>query len=238
MLSEGDAGSGLSRSMPVERDPSDSEMFAALGRLLSPDSFVVDVGANEGQFIHELRRVVPVRAVCLEPGSDAFRRLHRSVDDIDGIQALNIAASPISASAEFFISSSDVGSSLLRPVPGQRSNWAQTVQVENVRTARLDELMQSEAWPHIDLLKVDTQGSDFDVLESAGERLAGDSIGAVLVEVNFHEFYVGQQPFSRICRLMESRNYFLGELFRRYNRHGWLWYADALFLPRTPRFAT
>ena len=220
------------------QDPADAEMLAALARVLNPGAFIVDVGANEGQFIHALRSTVAIRAACLEPGANAFSRLRRSLEGVEGIEALNVAASATTAHADFFISSSDVGSSLLRPVAGQHSAWARTVAVERVRAVRLDELAETQQWPSIDLLKVDTQGSDLDVLTSAGSRLNGSSIGAVLVEVNFHNLYEGQESFGSICDHMESRGYFLAELFRRYNRLGWLWYADALFLPRTTRFAT
>lgn len=226
------------KSNEVGQDPADVEMFAALARVLDSGAFVVDVGANEGQFIHALRRTVAIRAACLEPGADAFSRLRKSLVGIEGIEALNLAASATTSTSDFFISRSDIGSSLLRPVPGQVSRWAQTVAVECVQAFRLDELAEAKQWQRIDLLKVDTQGSDLDVLASAGSKLDGTTIGAALVEVNFHQLYEGQASFGAICNLMEGKGYFLAELFRRYNRLGWLWYADALFLPRTSRFAT
>ena len=197
----------------------------------------MDIGANEGQFITELSKITEVEALCVEPGTDAYQRLKQHSRSLPGVEAVQLAIAETTGPQVFYESESDVGSSLIRPIPGQDSSWARTVGTTKVATARLDKVISDWGRP-LDLLKVDTQGTDLRVLRSAGELLAPDSIGAVLTEVNLHPMYEHQDSFADILGELEAHGFFLAELFRYYNRLGWLWYADALFLPRTAQYAT
>lgn len=217
---------------------SESELFRSLGKLLAPGAFVVDVGANEGQFALRLDSEVSVRAFCIEPGSSAATRLNAAISPHDDWKLLRAAVTDVAGDASFFVSQSDIGSSLLRPLAGQTSRWAQTVGVETVPTVRLDDLAESEGWSRIDLLKVDTQGADLSVLQSAGVLLNASFVGGVLIEANFHKMYEQQASFGDIYNYLIERGFFLAELFRYYNQHDWLWYGDALFLPNLPQYST
>jgi len=197
----------------------------------------MDIGANEGQFITELSKITEVEALCVELGTDAFQRLKQHIRSLPGVEAVQLAIAETTGPQVFYESESDVGSSLIRPIPGQDSSWACTVGTTKVTTARLDEVI-SEWGRTLDLLKVDTQGTDLRVLRSGGASHAPDTIAAVLVEINLHPIYEHQDSFAEVLGELESHGYFLAELFRYYNRLGWLWYADALFLPRTAQYAT
>lgn len=218
---------------------SEVELWAALERLLpkSRRARVMDIGANEGQFITELSKIVEVEALCVEPGNDAYQRLKLNISSLPGVEAVQLAIAETAGQQDFYESESGVGSSLIRPIAGQQSSWARTVGTTKVATARLDGVM-SDWGQTLDLLKVDTQGTDLRVLRSAGERLSPDSVAAVLVAVNLHPIYEHQDSFAGVLAELEPRGYFLAELFRYYNRLGWLWYADALFLPQTAQYAT
>lgn len=218
---------------------SEQELWMSLERILASTGtkYVVDVGANEGQFILKVGEIASISALCVEPGPDAFLRLIDNVGQMANIKAIQVAVAEEGGDRAFFLSESDVGSSLLRPVADPASQWARTIATSVVRTERLDVLLGPDE-TMVDLLKVDTQGTDLGVLRSAGGLLVPARIRAVLVEVNFHSLYEHQDSFSDIISFMDSRGYFLAEIFRYYNRLNWLWYADALFLPRSPEYAT
>lgn len=224
----------------VDRDTaSEVELSVALRRLLGTktEPFVVDVGANDGAFILGLDEVVPVKGLCIEPGPEAFARLVLRLKTKPKLRTLRAAVAEHEGEATFHISESDVGSSLLRPVADQSSRWAQTVSQITVPTVRLESLLKSVEH-FVDLLKIDTQGTDLSVLLSAGPLLKPTCVGAVLVEVNFHRIYEGQDSFADVYRVLTEGGYFLAELFRYYNRKEWLWYADALFLPASEQYIT
>lgn len=215
------------------------ELRNALHRLLhaNPDPFVVDVGANDGDFIIGLTESLPISGLSIEPGPNAFSRLLQRLEPWPKIRAVCVAIADEEGSALLNVAESDVGSSLLTPMADPSSRWARTESQITVPTTRLDCLLEGEHRV-VSLLKVDAEGTDLSVLMSAGSMLEPGQVGAVLVEVKFHQFYKGQDSFSDVLKLMDERGYFLAELFRYYNRKGWLWYADALFLPRSEAYAT
>lgn len=151
-----------------------------------------------------------------------------------------MAVSDVSGEAEFFVSEEDVGSSLLAPLANQTSQWLTPSSrgAISVQTTRLDDWLVSRDLSHVELLKSDAQGFDGKVIESAGKFLSPDSIRAVLVELNFHGFYEGQDSFYGIIETLCKKGYFLAGMFRHYNRAGWHWWADALFLPDQAPFST
>jgi hypothetical protein len=131
-----------------------------------------------------------------------------------------------------------LGSSLLPAVPGQDSTWLHETNQIEVPTTRLDTFIESRGLSYISLLKTDAEGKDLTVLESAGKYLEPKFIQALLVEVSFHQFHVGQEPYWKILELAASRGYFLAGFYPHFNRKEWLWWADILFLPNTEKFST
>lgn len=74
--------------------------------------------------------------------------------------------------ATFFVTSGNEGSSLLEPLPNQPSKWLTVDKQVTVETIRLDDFLRQNnlATPGaVGLLKSDAQGSDHDVLLSAGD---------------------------------------------------------------------
>jgi hypothetical protein len=82
----------------------------------------------------------------------------------------------------------------------------------------------------IDLLKSDAQGADLDVLRSAGEFLIPEKIRSVLVEINFANFYHGQNPYYDVLALLDRSGYKPARFYPYRAHDGWLWWADALFI--------
>ena len=198
----------------------------------------MDVGANRGELLDVLSSLTVARYIGIEPGLAAFEGLEDRCRDLVAHRLINAAVSTVDGEALFFESQSDVGSSLARPLPGQESDWATTVAEHVVETRRLDTICLEAGISHVDLLKVDAQGTDLDVLDSLGSRLRPENVTCIIVEMAYHPQYDNQSHPDEILRLMRSSGYFLADDFPYPNRHGWRWYADGLFLPRDARFAT
>lgn len=90
---------------------------------------------------------------------------------------------------------------------------------------------------HPDVMKVDTQGTELDVLRGAGSLL--DDTLAVEIEVEFIEEYVGQAVFSDVDTFMRGHGFTLRGIRRTYLRNkaesghpygGQLVHGDALYL--------
>lgn len=219
-------------------DAADAERAQALSRILTVDSIVLDVGANRGQFARQLLAAVPCTVVCFEPVQAAFDDLVAVAREVPGIRPVRLGVAETTGEVDFFVQESDLGSSLLEPVPDQSSRWATAAERQRVPVTRLDDYLDAEGPAFVDLLKTDCQGADAQVLRSGGRHLNPDRIGALLVELNFHAFYQGQDSVSDVLDVATEHGYFLAGFFRHVNREGWLWWADALFLPNRAPFST
>jgi FkbM family methyltransferase len=207
-----------------------------LRRVLDEQSVIIDVGANRGQFAQEILGISPVRRIySFEPVSAASNELEALAVLHPEIVPIRKAVSTENGSASFFVTASDVGSSLLQPLPGQPSKWLTLEQEVKVETQRLDDFICNDLpdeFRQIALLKSDAQGSDLDVLRSAGEYLNPAHIRAVLVEINFSAFYQGQQLYHEIFALLEKAGYRMAWMYPHRAHDEWLWWADVLFIGR------
>jgi len=203
-------------------------------RILGPSSIVLDVGANRGQFVEELLEATTISKIyCFEPVPDAFEHLMLLSEADPRIVPVQAAISTNQSKIPFFVTKSDVGSSMLRPIPGQPSQWLtleQEIMVDGIRLDRFIRMEIKDDSLTIDLLKTDSQGADKAVLESAGDELVPNRIRAVLVEINFAEFYAGQDRYPEILDLLDRRGYRPARIYPHRAHDDWLWWADILFI--------
>lgn len=202
-------------------------------RILDTESVVIDVGANRGQFAEEILTIVPVRTIySFEPVEAPFDDLRKLADKHSQIVPAKKAVSQQTGVAAFFVTASDVGSSLREPLPGQPSQWLTVSQEVSVETTRLDDFIRglNPAVNEIALLKSDAQGSDLDVILSAGEYLRPSFIKSILAEINFSSFYQDQDSYHDIFAALDRAGYRMAWLYPHRAHDEWLWWADVLFV--------
>lgn len=216
----------------------DDERRRDLARILDEQSIVLDVGANRGQFALQILDAVQCRFICFEPVAEAFAGLSEVAATQPLIEPVRLAVAETPGTTSFHVTVGDTGSSLLVPLAGQSSQWATFDHDETVDVVRIDEFMESRGLDHVSLLKTDCQGADGQVIRSAGRYLSPDHIGALLVELNCHAFYEGQESLASMIDLAATSGYFLAGFYRHFNRNDWLWYADGLFLPNRAPYST
>lgn len=88
---------------------------------------------------------------------------------------------------------------------------------ESVNVMPLDTWLKQENIPTVDFLKIDTQGTEGDVLEGARETLA--SVLGLDIEINFAKRYKGQSYFSDIDAMLRTEGFVLFDLQRRYLKY-------------------
>lgn len=206
-------------------------------RLLTPNSAILDVGANRGQFALEVLEVVPdIHIYSFEPVYEAFNDLKILSSKYKQIIPIESAVSLETGKTTFYVTESDVGSSLLEPLPNQPSKWLNLAKKTTVSTTRLDDFIMKEKLDDpeapVNLLKVDAQGADLDVIMSCGKFLNPKSIKAILVEMNFRIFYRSQQLFYDIFAELDRNGYRPAWLYPHRSYDEWLWWADALFISK------
>jgi FkbM family methyltransferase len=141
---------------------------------------IVDCGANIGiatfYFVH---RYSPRQLVAIEPDPTAYGFLTRNVsrNAWNAVELLNVAASDSDGQLEFFF---DPGQAASLTMSGIRERMP--VACEVVQCRRLSSLMPS----HVDLLKLDVEGMEWQVLRDLTETGAISAVDRMAIEYHHH----------------------------------------------------
>jgi FkbM family methyltransferase len=193
-------------------------------------ALVIDVGAADGGTALWLQRHLRgVRVVCFEPHPEMARslksRLHCRSAEVREL-ALGEGVGP----ATLYATRDPLGSSLLRgqQVPaalGQEGGLAEIGEIQ-VRQSTLD--VECADLGPILLLKLDTQGSELQILGAARRTLQKTAF--VLTELSNHRHYQGSCAYHETDTLLRSRGFRLADLTVTYHsyEHGALEF-DALY---------
>jgi FkbM family methyltransferase len=170
-------------------------------------SVVFDIGANDGADFLSLARLHPtVRFVAIEPTPSLAEALRQTAANLSNYTVVQCAVSTSEGQAEFHIIDGQNGglNSLHSPQPYLFEHWAAGEAIENVQvsTKRLDRLAADLGIDHIDVLHVDTQGSDLDALRSAGSLLETVKAGVVEVTQPEHRLYGGTPTPDDVARFL------------------------------------
>jgi FkbM family methyltransferase len=151
-----------------------------LTSLVHPGCVVLDVGANVGVVTLPLARLVgPQGAVhAFEPHPEVRRRLRQNIalNNLSNVHVCESALGPAAATATLHSDATgNEGAGSLAPGPGLRGqNYA--VEVDTLDSYAAD-------LPDVHLLKIDTEGADYGVLEGARDTIERRR-PAVYVEVD------------------------------------------------------
>lgn len=198
---------------------------------------LVDVGASSGSFAAGVLAHCGIRrALLAEPQPRRCRELEARFAGRP-FTIRQCAVSERNGSTGMDILNFDYSSSLLPVLPdvgliGQQLDLRVREHVEvTVRT--LDDLLAEAGWTgEIGLLKIDTQGTELQVLKGAVGSLA--RVRLIWTEVSFRPMYEGSAVFSEIHGFLQQhgfRFHSLQEGFRATDRE--LLQGDALFLGPT-----
>jgi FkbM family methyltransferase len=225
----------------------------------SLDLVVVDVGARRG-FQNKWEGLGPdSKLIGFEPHEPEFRRLVSAARENE--KYINAALYSEPKAVTLFHTRDPSTSSIYPPnretidrfLPGDHS--FDLVGTSSLQASTLDIEMSSMAMTRIDFLKIDTQGSELDILKG-GEQIVSHGTFALEVEVEFQPLYLGQPLFEDVHSYLTDKSFQLMTIAnvsnwaqaRRWRQIGetdgvfgrfrgekpWL-YGDALYFPRIER---
>jgi FkbM family methyltransferase len=134
---------------------------------ISPNSVVVDVGANIGFFTLFALINDASRVLCYEPNSQAFKTLEQNIIENNFQPKVTAIHKAVGAEDGETIS-----------IPIESSPYNQSVKLvaerddslfETVATVSLNEQISEHNIEHVDLLKMDCEGAEFDIFPSLTE---------------------------------------------------------------------
>lgn len=174
---------------------------AAVLRRLS-NATVVDVGANVGYFsLWFLSRFPVARVIAVEPMPNNFALLsrHAAMNPQRRFDLLNCALAAHDGTVTMHFDRRDAFTTGASAV----SHGGGDDPLE-VRTLTLAKLMEQCACAEIDFLKMDCEGSEYEVLYGCGDRIL-DKIGCLSMET-----HVGSNPQHRkepLCDFLRSKGF-------------------------------
>ena len=143
-------------------------------RFLTPESVVLDLGANQGCFSRTMMQRFRCRCIAVEPSPAMFQQ----IEPHPLLQKYNVAIAPCEGTFDFHVSDIPVSSSLgYKP-----EHWLETIPIQ---CRKLDTFITELEVPRIDVLKMDIEGIEIDVLRSCSDQVLR-SVGQITVEFHDH----------------------------------------------------
>lgn len=189
---------------------------APLSQLLDEPIVVVDVGARWGFSSAWDDLGDRYLAIGFEPDAEECERLvevHRQAGTRHRVVPFALGARP--GMATLHVTKQAACSSLYVPSPRAYGRHP-TLEVITPQRSVIVDLTTLDTWcaregvESVDVIKVDTQGSELDVLHGAVATLG--SVRAVEAEVEFNELYEGAPLFGDVDRFLRSHGFVLWKL--------------------------
>jgi len=154
-------------------------------RILRPGATFFDIGANAGLFTMAAGRKLLGTGSAIyafEPCANTFAILKRNehLNQLDGIQAVCLALSEKTGLANLYVNAKlkDGLNSLEDP----SHTDAEVVGRVPVETVTLDNFIEQNCVPRVDVMKVDVEGAELRVFRGARKLLSRDDAPAILYE--------------------------------------------------------
>ena len=193
---------------------------------------IFDLGANRGNVVEQYLSYFPSAIIhAFEPFPDSYNILNERYANNPKVFCLPKAVSSDNAIKEFFVNKNVDTNSLLKPkVTGLSSdNQVSNVATIKVESIILDDYCARENIDHIDILKMDIQGGEYDALKGLKNLLSEKRISLIYSEVYFVEQYERQPLFHDISKLLFQYGYQLQDIYNPIYGQGCIAWADVIF---------
>jgi FkbM family methyltransferase len=224
-----------------------SEVASILATLLDEPIVIADVGCRWGFADTWEQLGERCRAIGFEPDERECERLRKRYRDHTTVEIVAHALGSEAGPATLYVTREPACSSVYRPLDD-------VIDRQPIELITLYDWCRRSGVDRIDVVKVDTQGSELDVLRGAVRSL--DNVVAVETEVEFNRMYEGQPLFGDLDRFLRDHGFVLWSLdnlshhrqrgarsglrqskqlfdfddARFSSRSGQLFWADALFI--------
>lgn len=198
---------------------------------------IFDVGASVGPIVRKYKELFPQSHIhAFEPLPDFFEQLIEYTKPLSAdVSYNNYGLYSSIGNVTFYNTESEVSSSILPP--NNSGTWVDNHIVESkkltIKTNTLDNYCAENNLDHIDILKMDIQGSELEVLKGAENLLMKKKIELIYCEIWFIQSYKNQPMFGEIAAYLEKFGY---RIFGLYNTHydmslnGKCLWGDAIFV--------
>ena len=145
---------------------------------------VIDVGAHIGKTTQRYRNAFPSsKIIAFEPTPDTFEQLSVNIHELRDVKAEQMALGSVPGEAELIVYELSVLNSLWESTANSYRYKTKGRKV-TCKVDTLDAYCERNGIERIDLLKIDTEGSEIAVLQGASRMLSSDAARFVYAEFN------------------------------------------------------
>jgi FkbM family methyltransferase len=169
--------------------------------------FVVDIGANNGQWISEVRtHGYKSNALCIEPIKKNYNILRSR--NFDNTSTLNCAVGNRNGNIYINQASNDGASSSILELDKFHKKAAPNINFvgkEKVKILKLSKILESYKYKKI-FVKIDTQGYEFEILKSISKNNF-NNIFAFEIETNLVSTYKNLTLIEDVIKFLRNKGY-------------------------------
>lgn len=197
---------------------------------------IFDVGAHHGQTALAYNKLFDTPQIfSFEPFGESFTTLTNTVKSFDNIKTFNTALSNITGEVEFHSNQSSATNSILPTHKEGASIWdvdlLDTIHKIKVPVTTVDAFIETHHIPQVDVLKIDTQGTEYLVIEGALQSIKAGKIKMIYMEILTLPTYENQKKFDEILLLLRTNGFALHNIYNTsLTKNGVLRQVDALFV--------
>lgn len=197
---------------------------------------IFDIGAYNGSVSLDYKRIFEDSEIyAFEPSKTSFDMLVESTKNSD-IKCFNTAIGNINGKIEFNINQAEVTNSVLNTDKlGNQTwgghNWLTTVEKKMVDICTIDYFIEKNNIDKVDILKMDTQGTEYDIIEGSINSISQNKIKVIYTEIITMPTYDGQRNLDEIIKLLRENNFNLYNIYGLiYTDYKKLMQFDAIFV--------
>ena len=201
----------------------------------------VDVGANTGQTIDLVRKAFKnAKIYSFEPTPELVKQLEDKYKKDTRITISEKALADFDGEAKFYVSTYSPTNSMLIPdielyteIHSDRADDLKNLKEIIVPVTTLSNWYNANnLTERVDVLKIDTQGTELQVLKGA-EDLLKEKIKIIILEVQFVNFYKGSPPYYKIFEFLYNHEFNLLDFYNNMRLNNLeIIESDLIFLKR------
>lgn len=212
------------------------DQVALMGNTVNKKLTIFDVGGHQGQTATNYLNLFPESLIyTFEPFSASFEKLTSTINKHPKIFPFKLALGNECKTTSLNINKNSATNSIFPTHPEGEHIWGKdllnTVTSEEIKMLTLDEFAKQKSIEKINILKLDTQGSEYLVLEGAKELIKQKKIDLIYTELIVLPTYKHQLQLSEYLSLFNTLDF---ELYNFYNlsltKEGKLRQVDAIFI--------
>lgn len=202
-------------------NPSLADLITSLGLLNQKNPLVIDIGANTGQSINLMLSINPdVKVYSFEPTPKLVSILKEKYQKNENVQIIGIGLLDKKGEFDFHTSEYSPTNSFLEPNTTLYSDYdtALSNTLSNSKQIKI-EVDTFDEWyikngnsRIIDLMKIDTQGTEYEVLKGSLSNIQ-TKIKAISLEFQYLPFYKNCTPFYETMKLLYENGFVLFSFF-------------------------